>query len=152
MFHIVDDNQFLGDALADLVQGFGYEVLLFTCPIEYLNYMDEAEYATPVAILSDVKMPRLNGYDFIQQVRAINPLQKFMAMTATPELEHDYKHLACMYLCKPFPFDQLKTALVELMQCHQSSCLNCDKNFDNKDKFDMNVWSCPNRNKHDSSD
>jgi two-component SAPR family response regulator len=145
MFHIVDDDTMMREVLADLIREFGHDALLFSCPAEYLNYMHKPEYVDPVAIISDVNMPRINGYDFIQQVRQIKPKQKFVIVTGSPELEHGYKHLACMYLCKPFIPDSLNNIVAAVVQCHKecnSPEIGCI-HLDDRALFGLDGWTCP---------
>ena len=133
MFHIVDADTTLGGVLAELICEFGHDVFLFSNPVEYLELMKTPEYVSPVAIFSDVNMPRMNGYDFMHQVKQANPQQKVVIITENPGLKHDYKHLACMYLCKPFAPDSLKTMVAVLMRC-QYQCWLCHHGFVENEK------------------
>ncbi len=143
MFHIVDDDSTLGEILAELISVFGYDVTLFSCPVEYLNLIKSPEYVSPIAIISDVKMPKMSGYDFMHQVKQINPQQKFVMITGTPEMEHTHKQMACMYLCKPFAPAALKTMVDVLMRCQHRCCLQDDEHIDDRAKFHINCWACP---------
>jgi two-component SAPR family response regulator len=143
MFHIVDDNTMIGEVLAELICEFGHDVFLFSNPVEYLELIKTPEYVSPVAIFSDVNMPRMNGYDFMYRVKLVNPQRKFVIITGNPHLEHDYKHLACMYLCKPFAPDSLKTMVAVLMRCQHECCLQDDEYIDDRGRFNIDCWSCP---------
>jgi len=143
MFHVVDDDPALGEILTELITMFDHDVALFTCPVEYLKFLKTPAYVSPVAIISDVKMPQMNGYDFMHQVKNIHPQQKFVMITGTPEMEHVHKNLACMYLCKPFAPDTLKTMTDILMRCQHSCCLQDDEHIDDRAIFNITSWSCP---------
>ena len=146
MFHVVDDNVMIGEVIVNLIRMFGHEALLFSCPAGYLNYMHKSEYLSPVAIFSDVKMPQMNGYDFMYQVQQVNPQQKFVMVTGTPELKHDCKHLACMYMSKPFAPDLLRKVTAELMRCQEENYFSSESwcnHLDNKVRFGLDGWTCP---------
>ena len=143
MFHIVDDDMMVGGVLAELIGEFGHDVFLFSNPVEYLEFIKAPEYVSPVAIFSDVIMPQMNGYDFMHQVKLMNPQQKFVIVTGSPELEHVYKHLACMYLYKPFLPDLLNSMVSLLMQCRYKCCVQDGEHIDDIDKFNIDCWSCP---------
>lgn len=143
VFHIVDDEKFMRDILMDIFHSFGFQAEAFSCPAEYLELMNKDAYKSPAAIISDVQMPKLTGYDFMYQVQQIHPSQKFVILTGAPDMKHDYKHLACMYLCKPFTPDSLRTILSVLIQSHDKCCLFNEKQMDDKARFNINDWSCP---------
>ena len=92
MFHVVDDNPALGEILAELITMFAHDVTLFRSPVEYLKLIKTSEYVSPVAIISDVKMPQMSGYDFMYQVKQINQRQKFVIITGSPEMEQLLDH------------------------------------------------------------
>jgi two-component SAPR family response regulator len=153
MFHIVDDNAMVREILAELIRESGHHASPFNCPVKYLGLIKTPEYVSPVAIFSDVKMPQMNGYDFMYQVKLAKPQQKFVMITGTPELEHVYKHLACMYLHKPFRLESLKHIVTAMMQCHEkgdSPEIGCI-HLDNRSQFGLGEWECPN-NKFDSNE
>ena len=146
MFHVVDDEEIIRKVLVEIFQRFGFEVRAFGCPAEYIEYMNAPEYRKPTAIFSDVEMPGMNGYDFMYQVRQVNPAQKFVILSGAPETEHNKKNLACMYLYKPLKLDLLKDIIDLLIKCDKSG--NSEKmevQFnDDRAIFGINNWTCPN--------
>jgi two-component SAPR family response regulator len=145
MFHIVDDDLMVGEVLTELICEFGHDVFLFSNPVKYLELIKTPEYVSPVAIFSDVNMPQMNGYDFMHQVKLVNPQQKFVIVTGKPHQEHVFKHLACMYLCKPFAPDSLKTMAAVLMQCQDECCSQDDEHIDDRDRFNVDCKPCLHR-------
>jgi FixJ family two-component response regulator len=91
MFHVVDDEEIMRKVLVGMFKSFGFEVRAFGCPSEYIEHMNAPEYKSPTAIFSDVQMPNVNGYDFMHLVRQVNPTQKFVILSGTPEIEHNKK-------------------------------------------------------------
>lgn len=143
MFHIVDDNTMVGEVLAEMICDFGHDVFLFNDPVEYLELIKTPEYMSPTAIFSDVNMPRMSGYDFMRQVKQADPQQKFVIITGNPQQKHAFKHLACMYLCKPFAPELLKKIADVLMQCQHECCLQGDAHIDIDDRGRFNIDRSP---------
>ncbi len=63
---IVDDNRDSADALAMLLQLYGYET---DTAYDGLEGVEAAEQLRPDAVLLDIGMPRLNGYDACRRIR-----------------------------------------------------------------------------------
>ena len=146
VIHIVEDDEVIREIFSEIIHDFGCRTLLFSSPTHYLGYMNEPDYSSPLAIISDVRMPEMNGYDFMHQVRQLNPFQKFVIVTGSPEIEHKYKNLACMYLCKPFNPDSLKHHICLFLQCDKNCGLDNAEGriHDDRILFNLNKWSCPN--------
>jgi CheY-like chemotaxis protein len=72
------------------LQSDGWAVKEFTDPILALQHFEQ--YSTSYdAVLSDIRMPRMNGFDLVRKVKAIKPEVKIFLMTALdisrPELK-----------------------------------------------------------------
>ncbi len=70
---IVDDVKDVLDTMSISLQVEGYDVKSYSCPIEALSYLEES-YCD--LIITDVLMPKMNGYDFLLQVRNIEAHKK----------------------------------------------------------------------------
>lgn len=70
-------------------------------------------------IISDLKMPDMNGLDFIKQVKSINPEKVCMLLTGFIEseimLEGFNKELIFRYLMKPWDRDELLETMQEAL-------------------------------------
>lgn len=146
MFHVVDDEEIMRKVLVGMFQYFDFEVQAFGCPSEYIEHMNRPEYKSPIAIFSDIEMPDMNGYDFMYQVRQANPAQRFVILSGAPEIKHDKKNLACMYLYKPLKLDLLKDIIDLLIKCDKNgSSEKMEVQFnDDRAIFGINSWTCPN--------
>ena len=74
----------------------------------------EAGEPTPVVILLDINMPRVNGLEVLQALRA-HPVSRLLPVVGltTSSTSHDidaaYRHGANSYIVKPVDFDKFRT-------------------------------------------
>ncbi len=71
---VVEDNPVMADAICDVLEMAGHETFVAPDGVEGLTMIPKAG---PDLILSDVMMPRLDGFEFYQAVRA-NPAWVFI--------------------------------------------------------------------------
>lgn len=80
------------------------------------------EHETPSLILSDIRMPGMNGIDFLEQVRQQHPYLPIIIMTAHSDLDSAvaaYQHGAFDYLPKPFDLNNT-LQLIERALAHSA--------------------------------
>jgi len=143
---IVDDDECMRSLLSSLMDVLNYQAQVFSCPSDYLEYMGSVDYIPPkLAIISDVDMPVMSGYDFINAVRKLNPHIRVVIATGSPGIPtlDDY---ACFYLAKPFDLNKLKKIFQAISICDQTGpnpdLLEC--NFiDDRNDFCVTGWTCP---------
>jgi DNA-binding NtrC family response regulator len=81
MVSIVDDDIDIVMLFRDALQGAPRITLFtFTDPIEALEYFHINEHAY-VAVITDFKMPGLNGMEFLKQIKDLNPFVRTILMT-----------------------------------------------------------------------
>jgi DNA-binding NtrC family response regulator len=79
---IVDDDPDIVMLFRDALQSLsGITVLTFTDPILALEHFQLNEYAY-VLVISDYKMPGLNGTEFLKKIKELNRFVRTMLMTA----------------------------------------------------------------------
>jgi CheY-like chemotaxis protein len=67
---VVDDNARLLETVGAMLDGAGYAVFLYESPVTALK----AFYDAPVdLVISDIYMPGMNGFQFIEELRTILP-------------------------------------------------------------------------------
>lgn len=119
-FHLIDDEKQVGMALYGMLDVLGYQVRLFHCPLEYLEYAKSADYEKPEAVITDIDMPGLNGYQLIEALRREHEDLKFVIISAFIESTHPAVYEACMFFSKPIRLQTLKMAVSALVDCHRS--------------------------------
>jgi putative two-component system response regulator len=112
---IVDDEPRLRRVLVQLMESDGYRCREAGDGIEALARLDEA----PVElILSDVRMPRMDGLDLLKHVRARWPDTAAVMVTAVADVEVG---VACLgagamdYLTKPFHFEEVRARVKQAL-------------------------------------
>ena len=102
---IVEDERILRVTLADDLRDAGYKVFEFADAVAALTLLKEHEVDI---IISDIKMPRMDGLDFLKKVKEINPDIYVVMMTAFATVETAVtaiKSGAYDFLTKPFSKD-----------------------------------------------
>ena len=85
---IIDDEVDLVNLFQEALESDGYKVCAFIDPIQALNTVEKKiqEYGL---ILSDYRMPKLNGYELCTKLIQLNPNLEVILMSAYDSLECD---------------------------------------------------------------
>jgi len=122
MFHYVDDEKTLRDLLEVIISEAGYDVRCFDFAEQYLQFLHSSEFEEPVAVLSDVKMPGMSGYEMAIEIHKAYPLLKIALVTGNADDEHE--QFAASQLCytvmKPFHPQKLISLLDALVACEHA--------------------------------
>jgi DNA-binding NtrC family response regulator len=108
---IVDDEANAREALDALLSEEGYQTATAADGVEALEVMEDLE---PEVVLTDLKMPRMDGLELLEKGRRASPHAAFVVMTAFGSIDtavEAIKRGAENYLTKPLDLDAL-TALV----------------------------------------
>ena len=97
---VVDDEMDLVNLFKEALEADGFDVSAFNDPSEALNHIieDPKKYSL---IISDYKMPGLNGGELCTKLRADNPDLKVIIMSAYDQLECDISKFT--FVSKPIP-------------------------------------------------
>ena len=109
---VVDDKDILRDSVATVLQREDHTVAAFADPVEAVADIKKAGYDL---ILSDLKMPRMDGLRLIREVRAAGCETPIIMMTAYATVSTAVEAMklgAFDYIQKPFEADAL-TVLVD---------------------------------------
>lgn len=106
---IVDDDEDMRDALADILALEGYGVLVAANGRAALDLL-RAAAALPDAILLDLMMPVMSGWEFRREQRADPRLAAVpvLVLSASTDTERHARDLACAgFINKPLHVDAL---------------------------------------------
>ena len=110
---IVDDDQSIRWVLEKALQREQIPYRSFSNPQDVLDAFDEK--LEPQVLISDILMPRGNGIDLLQQVKAEHPNVPVIIMTAYSDLDSavsSFQSGAFEYITKPFDL----TKAIELIR------------------------------------
>ncbi|PTW44729.1 FixJ family two-component response regulator [Sphingomonas faeni] len=114
MVYVVDDDQDLGAAVARLLRRHGHVAEPFLDPAPLLEVY---ERAPAHCIVTDVMMGEIDGFDFADRVRLLDPAVAIIFMTAWPTtanaVDSVRRYGGLDYLEKPIDEDRLLAAITE---------------------------------------
>jgi DNA-binding NtrC family response regulator len=111
---VIDDEELLGDSLKNLLIKRGYDTESFTNPVAAMNVLQKQAFDI---VLTDFKMPNVDGLEMIDRIRELRPKAKIILMTAfasIPMAVEAMKRGAGEYIAKPFEIEELELKLKEL--------------------------------------
>jgi DNA-binding NtrC family response regulator len=106
---LVDDDDGSRDAMKRTLERVGYTLYAFPSAEEALERLREGDSVD--AIVSDVRMPGMDGYEFLRTVRAEYPKLPFLLVTAYADVENAVSALqegADDYMIKPVKMQELR--------------------------------------------
>jgi len=121
-FHIIEDDLPLREAIIEIIKYEGYHAISFESAEAYLQYFHSNEFEHPISVLTDVKLPGIQGYDLALAIHRKSPSQKIVIMTgyANSEKIAQVANKLCYILSKPFHFEELMQVLTSLDHCSQA--------------------------------
>lgn len=110
---IVDDDSVLLNFLKELFEAKGLQISAFEDPVAALTAIKEKK---PDAVLVDVLMPGMNGFDFCRELRSDRafvrtPIFLMSAKRSIGELSKSMMAGADDYIIKPFQTDDIYTQI-----------------------------------------
>ena len=106
---IIDDDQSMRWVLEKTLTNNGYQVVAFESGSVALASFKRTETGLrPRLIITDVRMPGINGFELLKQIKNISPRTPIIVMTAYTDLDttvQAFHEGAFEYLPKPFDID-----------------------------------------------
>lgn len=140
---VVEDHKLLLQAIKDLLEGENYEVMTAVDGATALKLMEDK---VPDLIVSDIMMPKMNGYTLYENVRA-NPgwtRIPFIFLTARGERGDIIRGKALGvedYITKPFDTEELVTAIRARLRRAQEIRQATEEEFEEIKQQIINVLS-----------
>jgi len=119
-FHIVEDEPELRRVMGALVTIEGYKAACFESAEAYLDFFSSPQYIIPVAVITDNRLPGMNGIDLVSCIRQHRPFQKMVITTATVTDIKIAEKALCYVLPKPFIYEQWKLLIRGLVACTET--------------------------------
>jgi len=112
---IVDDKIELGNNVRELLINLGFNASFLSNGKNALQELKSGRYTF---LITDIKMPELNGIELIKRVKKENPDISIIAMTGYGE---DYKYMdvvnagASDFISKPFKIDEMEAKIKRVL-------------------------------------
>ena len=120
---VVDDSLTVRKITSRLLSREGYEVVLAKDGIDALEQLREV---VPDVILSDIEMPRMDGFELLRNIRGDARLAAIPVVMITSRTAEKHRNLALElgasdYLGKPYDEEQLLALIARYIPVRQSS-------------------------------
>ena len=106
---VIDDDQSIRWILERALSNAGFKITAFETASKALTqYKRSEQNDRPALILTDFRMPGLNGFELLKQIKNIDPTLPVIIMTAYSDLDttvQAYQEGSFEYLPKPFDID-----------------------------------------------
>lgn len=114
---IVDDDINIQNALSQILSNAGYQIY---CASDGVQAMKQYNEHLCDLVVTDIVMPEIEGLEFIQNVRRINPSQKIIAISGGGLNKQDYLADATLFgvnatLNKPFSAEDLLAEIHKIL-------------------------------------
>ena len=109
--HIVDDDPAVRNSLRFLLKASGYEAATYASGPELLSQAQELQ---PGCILTDVRMPEMNGIELVRQLKALGVPHPVIVMTGHADVPLAVEAMRAGvvdFIEKPFDDEALLTSL-----------------------------------------
>ena len=107
---IIDDDQSMRWVLDKTLSNNGYQVTAFESgSVALASFKRTPPESRPALIITDVRMPGINGFELLKQIKNISPQTPIIVMTAYTDLDttvQAFHEGAFEYLPKPFDIDE----------------------------------------------
>ncbi|MEN9923650.1 MAG: hypothetical protein RIS09_1164 [Actinomycetota bacterium] len=104
---VIEDDQSLQNLLKDTLALAGFDALVTTSAEEAESYLKST---SPDIIVSDINLPNMSGFEFLEKLRKTNKQIPFIALTARTDkmdVAVGFKTGADDYITKPFGVEEL---------------------------------------------
>lgn len=135
---IVDDDLGTRLSISDYLELSGYSVIAADDGQQALAMVEQNH---PDLIVTDIVMPRMNGYELVRRVRQqsmfrLLPVILLTARTKTQERILGYQSGCDLYLPKPFELEELAAAIRNLLE--RSQIIQSEYRFSHSSKLEDN--------------
>jgi DNA-binding NtrC family response regulator len=116
---VVDDERDIANQIKRSLESVdGFKACTFTDPFAALEHFNLG-YEDHQIVISDIRMPGMNGYEFIRNVKENNPKVKVILMTAFEIDDKEFHNVLSdikldAFLQKPFHIQQLNEVMEKI--------------------------------------
>lgn len=140
--YVVDDERLIRVTTADDLREAGHQVREFSSASAALRFLQDEDDAVDI-ILTDLKMPDMDGLEFMAKVLPKRSDIFFLLMTAHATIEtavEAMKHGAYDYITKPFAIDELLLTIERIKEVKTVKDENKQLRSQVSKKFDLSSF------------
>jgi signal transduction histidine kinase/CheY-like chemotaxis protein len=134
---VVDDEEIMLKLACDALRSQGHQVIGASGALEALDRLKQEKFDF---ILTDIKMPEMNGIELIEEAHKVNPSMGAIFMTGYASLDTAKKAIqegAYDYILKPFDLQEIRSAVARAIQ-KKSRSLEDGRKTGISQLYDMN--------------
>lgn len=113
---VVDDDDAVRDVLGNMLEDLGYGVQLFASAQDALDAHKSGQVD---AIITDVRMPDMDGLTFTREVRKRDPGAVILILTGYPSIPDAVESIrsgAADYLSKPIRMEEIRVRVARALE------------------------------------
>ena len=122
---IIDDEEGMRIALSAALKRSGFETLCCADGLEAVARLKSSKFSM---VITDVKMPKMDGIDVLREVKKLSPETPVVVVTAFGTVDNAVEAMkegACDYLLKPFSFENLIEMILVVITYFVTNLLYC---------------------------
>jgi two-component system chemotaxis response regulator CheY len=137
---LIDDDQDIVDVFSDLLHMIGVEIL--ATGNDGKDAVELYKKHKPDLVLSDLQMPRYDGYYAVENIKDVDPKAKFIIISGDLNARNSplLNLLNISIIHKPFDIHQIKQTLTDIFL--QENELPESFEIQYKFKKDVNIYTC----------
>jgi DNA-binding NtrC family response regulator len=139
---VVDDERIVRVTIADDLKDAGYDVREFSSANAALQHLRETDPNVDI-IITDLKMPGMDGLEFLAKIKQINPDIFVLLMTAHGSIQTAVEAMklgAYDYLSKPFNVDELLLVINRIQEFKEIKAENKQLRVQVNKKYDLSSF------------
>ncbi len=139
---VVDDERIVRVTIADDLKDAGYQVREFSSANSALQHLRETDSNVDI-IITDLKMPGMDGLEFLAKIKQINPDIFVLLMTAHGSIQTAVDAMklgAYDYLTKPFNVDELLLVIKRIQEFKEIKAENKQLRVQVNKKYDLSSF------------
>jgi DNA-binding NtrC family response regulator len=129
---VVDDEFDIVTLIRRSLQNHGFKTLGFTDPIIALEQFQNNSKSFAM-VISDIRMPSMNGYEFIRKIKAIHPTIKTILISAFEINKNEFSKVMPSvkidgFIAKPISLKELVNIVENILKKKKRKAKNVRKN------------------------
>ena len=119
---LVDDELDIVNLFTELLKSKNYDVFSFTNPLKALEDYKK-NYDQYGVVISDIRMPEMNGFDLVKNIKKVDPNISIILMSANDNIDYSQLNNITINACIQKPI-QIKELLSTVEKCLISTKIN----------------------------